>query len=753
MFSTEFAYLLEAAYKEASSRKHQYFCLEHILFALIHNDNVREIIKQAGGDVDTLKADLEKYFDESIETVALGDDQRQFEIEEIAPIQTTAVQNVLERAIIQMKAAGKNLVTEKEVLIQILDEPDSHAAYYLKKQGLTKIELIHYITHGISKLPLFDNSDKQLIVREKEQQQQKSAGKYLRLYTENLTEEAKKGTLDPVIGRDLELQRVIQILSRRQKNNPILIGDAGVGKTAMAAGLAQKIVRGEVPDILKESELFVLEVGTLIAGTKFRGELEERLQLILKDLSELPNPILFIDEIHTLVGAGSTGAGSLDAANLLKPALAKGLLRCIGSTTHDEFKKSFEKDRALNRRFSKVTLNEPTVAETVEILKGLKKHFEDYHNVTFSDLALEAAAKLSAKHINDRFLPDKAIDVLDEAAASNNLLVAKKRKAIIGEKEIANVVAMIAGVPVDAPDDQDSDHLANIEIRLKERVFGQDAAVDAVCKAIKRSRASLQDDRKPIGSFLFAGPTGVGKTELAKELASVLKVPFQRFDMSEYMEKHAVARLVGAPPGYVGYDEGGILTDLVRKQPYAVILLDEIEKAHYDVFNILLQIMDDATLTDAQGRKADFRNCILIMTSNVGSESSNALGFGNSQFNSKREQAVKQMFRPEFRNRLDETIYFQALPTEVVLNIVDKFIADLAGKLLEKKIKLQLSLKAREYLASKGFDTQLGARPMRRLIQKEIKDALADEILFGRLKKGGDVQIDLVDEKLIFQFA
>ncbi len=752
MFSTEFAYLLEAAYKEASSRKHQYFCLEHILFALIHNDNVRDIIIQAGGDVDSLKADLEKYFDENIETVIIGNDLKELEVEEIAPIQTTAVQNVLERAIIQMRAAGKTLVTEKEVLVQILDEPDSHAAYYLKKQGLTKIALIHYITHGISKLPLFDNSDKQLIVREKNKKQEKSAGKYLQLYTENLTDAAKKGELDPVIGRDSEIQRMIQILSRRQKNNPVLIGDPGVGKTAMAAGLAQKIIRGEVPDVLKKSELFVLEVGTLIAGTKFRGELEERLQMILKDLSELPNPILFIDEIHTLVGAGSTGAGSLDAANLLKPALAKGILRCIGSTTHDEFKKSFEKDRALNRRFSKINLKEPSVPETVEILKGLKKHFEEYHNVRFSEVAIEAAAKLSAKHINDRFLPDKAIDVLDEAAANNNLLPLKKRRAIIGEKEIASVVSMIAGVPVDVPDDQDSDHLANIEICLKERVFGQNDAVDAVCKAIKRSRASLQDDRKPIGSFLFAGPTGVGKTELAKELANVLKVPFQRFDMSEYMEKHAVARLVGAPPGYVGYDEGGILTDLVRKQPYAVILLDEIEKAHYDVFNILLQIMDDATLTDAQGRKADFRNCILIMTSNVGSESSNALGFGNSQFNSKREQAVKQMFRPEFRNRLDETIYFQALPTEVVLHIVDKFVADLAIKLIEKKIKLHLSAQARKYLAGKGFDLQLGARPMRRLIQKEIKDALADEILFGKLKKGGEVKIDCEEDQLIFQF-
>ena len=753
MFSTEFAYTLEAAYREAANRKHAYFCIEHILFALLFDEAVCEVIENSGGDAETLKADLEEFFDTLVEKVKDDPGEKELSVEEITPIQTPAVQSVLQRAIIQMQVAGKDSVSGGEVLIQIFDEAESHGAYFLKKQGIEKVDIMNFVSQVSTKLPLIDNEDKQLVKSKSKNKNTKTKdSSLLEKFTENLTEQAKAEKLDPVIERDKEISRLIKILCRRQKNNPILIGEPGVGKTALASALAQKIISDEVPEILKNAEVYSLQVGSLIAGTKFRGEFENRLNGIVKELIRKENAILFIDEIHTIVGAGSTGSGSLDAANILKPALAEGKLRCVGSTTYEEYKKSIGKDRALTRRFSKLEIDEPTIEQTFNILKKLKSYYEDHHNVAYTDSALNAAAKLSSKYINDRFLPDKAIDVIDEAGAANSLLAKSKRKTKITEKEIREVVESISKVPVKDVNKDELVGLKNLEITLKSRVFSQDEALEAITKAIKRSRANLKEDTKPVGSFLFAGPTGVGKTELAKVLAETLAVPFHRFDMSEYMEKHTVSRLVGSPPGYVGYEEGGILTDLVRKKPYAVLLLDEIEKAHPDIFNILLQVMDTATLTDSHGKKADFRNVILIMTSNAGSEGSNSMGFGNAKSHSKRDDAIKKLFRPEFRNRLDEIIYFNPLGQDTIKQIVDKFILELDLQLLPKKVKLKLTEEARVYLAENGFNEELGARPMSRLIQKEIKDRLADEILFGKLKKGGNVLIDCKDSQIKFLF-
>lgn len=746
MFSTDLAYTLEAAYREATVRQHAYFTVEHILFALLHDQEIKEALANLGADTEEIRVNLQNFFDNFIEK-KIADKNNQHEA--TVPVQTAAVQNILQRAIIQMRAAGKDLVTAKEVLVQIFDEPDCHAAYFLKKQGLSKLDLISYITHGVSKLPTIPDKNRDLLKKEPAQKESAKRSKVLEHFTENLTAQAKAGELDPVIGRENELDRVIKILSRRQKNNPLLIGEPGVGKTALGFALAQAIVDGKVPASLKKAEVYSLEVGSLIAGTKFRGEFEERLQKIVEELASREKAILFIDEIHTIVGAGATGTGSLDAANLLKPALAGSKLRCIGSTTFEEYKKNFSKDRALTRRFSTVNINEPTIEETVKILTGLKAKFEKHHEVQYGSAALRAAAELSAKYINEKFLPDKAIDVIDEAGAANSILPAAKRKAKITEKEIEAVVSAIARVPVKAVTKSDSDNLKNLDARLMHKIFGQDDAVKAVARAIKRSRASLKDDRKPIGSFLFAGPTGVGKTELARALSEILGVPFHRLDMSEYMEKHAVSRLVGAPPGYVGYEEGGILTDLISKEPYSVLLLDEIEKAHDDIYNILLQIMDDASLTDSHGKKADFRNSIVILTTNAGSGLSNSIGFGNSQGSSKQDEAIKKSFRPEFRNRLDEIVYFNPLPAEIIEKIVDKFIIELEALLSARKVKISITPAARKYLADKGFDAQLGARPMRRIIQKEIKDRLADEILFGKLKNGGSVSIDYTDQVVI----
>ncbi|MCL4136843.1 UNVERIFIED_CONTAM: hypothetical protein GTU68_013076 [Idotea baltica] len=630
-----------------------------------------------------------------------------------------------------------------------MDEEDSHAVFFLKKEGISKIDIINCIAHG--KTVNFDELDESNLKNDgkKENSESKSI---LDNFTLNLTKLAKKNKLDPVIGREEEVLRILKVLSRRQKNNPLLLGDPGVGKTAMAGLLAQKIIDQQVPESLLDAEIYSLDTGGLIAGTKYRGEFEERLKGVIKELTNNKNTILFIDEIHTIVGAGATGTGSMDIANLLKPALASGKIKCIGSTTYEDYKKTIEKDRALSRRFSLIEIEEPEIEDTIKILQGLKSYYEEHHNVKYLDSALESAAKLSKKYINDRFLPDKAIDVLDEAGASNNLLKEKDRKKEISDLEIEKVVSDFAKVPIKAVSSSDNKLLESLETDLKTLVFGQDQAVTAISKSIKRSRANLKGEDKPIGTFLFAGPTGVGKTELAKSLAETMGISFHRFDMSEYMEKHSVSRLIGAPPGYVGYDEGGVLTDLVRKKPHAVLLFDEIEKAHQDIYNILLQVMDDALLTDNQGKKADFRNIIIIMTTNAGSEKTASIGFANTDTSSKSNTAIKKLFKPEFRNRLDEIIHFNSLPKEVILMIVDKFIDELEEQLSDKNIKIEITIKAKEYLAIEGFDDQLGARPMYRLIQKEIKDNLADEILFGKLKDGGKVKIDLYKDKLKFTF-
>jgi ATP-dependent Clp protease ATP-binding subunit ClpA len=760
MFSAELGYTLEAAFREAASRRHAFFCLEHILYAFLFDEEIAAILKKCGGDIVTIKKDLEDFFDHHVEksTPSSG---VQAMADEAEPIQTPAVKRVLQRAILHMHSAAKGSITSKEVLVAMFSEEDSHAIFALKKYDISRLDVLNCITHGVSKVGAdledetateFGDEDELGSEGEEFDEPREPKRGALKRFTEDLTELAAQHELDPIIGREGEIDRALKILGRRQKNNPLFLGDPGVGKSAMAHAIAQKIAGGDVPESLKGARLFSLSLGSLIAGTKFRGEFEERLRLIVKELAAIPKAILFIDEIHTIVGAGATGTGSMDAANLLKPALASGKLRCIGSTTHEDYKKTFEKDRALSRRFSNIDLREPTIAETVEILRGLKEAFEKHHGVRYSEAALKAAAELSAKHINDRFLPDKAIDVIDEAGAANALKPLAKRKKVLVEKDIESVVSAVAKVPVKSVSSSDEALLQNLESNLKGRVFGQEKAVEAVTRAMKRSRAQLKADNKPVGCFLFAGPTGVGKTELAKALAGELGVQFHRFDMSEYMEKHAVARLIGAPPGYVGYEEGGILTDLIRKQPYAVLLFDEIEKAHEDIYNILLQVMDDATLTDSHGKKADFRNVVLIMTTNAGSEKAAALGFGQAVSSGNQDAAIKRLFKPEFRNRLDEVIHFNPLSRGIIEEIVLKLIGELELQLKTREVKLHLADAARGWLAENGFDPLLGARPMARLIQREIKDHLADEILFGKLKKGGRVSIDLQQGNLHFSF-
>ncbi len=759
MFSAELGYTLEAAFREASSRRHAFFCLEHILYAFLFDEEIAAILKKCGGDIPTIKKDLEDFFEHHVEK-SNPSSGVQTMADEAEPIQTPAVKRVLQRAILHMHSAAKGSITSKEVLVAMFSEEDSHAIFALKKHDISRLDVLNYITHGVSKVGTDLNDDIEESFGEQDEdfdeidgeERQDRKGGALKRFAEDLTELAERNELDPIIGRESEIDRALKILGRRQKNNPLFLGDPGVGKSAMAHAIALKISSGEVPETLKGARVFSLSIGSLIAGTKFRGEFEERLRLIVKELTAIPKAILFIDEIHTIVGAGATGTGSMDAANLLKPALASGKLRCIGSTTHEDYKKTFEKDRALSRRFSNIDLREPTIGETVEILRGLKEAFEKHHGVRYSEAALKAAAELSAKYINDRFLPDKAIDVIDEAGAANALKPAAKRKKVLIEKDIEIVVSAVAKVPVKSVSASDEELLKNLEPNLKARVFGQEKAVEAITRAMKRSRAQLKADNKPVGCFLFAGPTGVGKTELAKALAAELGVQFHRFDMSEYMEKHAVARLIGAPPGYVGYEEGGILTDLIRKQPYAVLLFDEIEKAHEDIYNILLQVMDDATLTDSHGKKADFRNVVLIMTTNAGSEKAAALGFGQSVSSGNQDAAIKRLFKPEFRNRLDEIIHFNPLSKNIIEEIVMKLIRELELQLKAREVKLTLTDAARGWLAENGFDPLLGARPMARLIQREIKDHLADEILFGRLKKGGEVSIELRAGNLQFDF-
>jgi len=745
MISKELESTLNTALKEAKRRRHEYVCLEHLLYALLQDKDASAAILNCGGDLDRLRKSLEEFFSGQLETLPGGLIQE--------PQQTLGFHRVLQRAVIHAQSAEKKEINGSNLLIALFREPDSYAVYLLEEQSITRFDVVNYVSHGISKIATGED----LSPSEEEQGEEERPSqrvKPLEAYAVNLVEKARQGNIDPLIGREDEIERTIHVLCRRRKNNPIYVGDPGVGKTAIAEGLALKISRGEVPDALKDAVIYALDMGALLAGTKFRGDFEARLKGVLAGLKKKPNSILFIDEIHTIVGAGATSGGSMDASNLLKPALNSGELKCIGSTTYHDFKSYFERDRALARRFQKIEIPEPSQDEAYKILEGLKPHYEKHHGVHYSTAAIRAAVQLSAKHINDRRLPDKAIDVIDEIGAAVKLQPVDKRKKTIGPKDIEKIVAKIAKIPPRSVSTSDKEQLQNLDRDLKLVVFGQDAAIETLASTIKLSRSGLGHPERPIGCFLFSGPTGVGKTEVAKQLAQVMGIEFLRFDMSEYMEKHTVSRLIGAPPGYVGFDQGGLLTDSINRNPYAVLLLDEIEKAHPDLFNILLQVMDHATLTDNNGKKADFRNIILIMTTNAGARemSASPLGFAAQSNVGKGKEAIEKMFSPEFRNRLDAMVTFNALSPEIIERVVEKFIMELDHQLNEKKVFLQLTAKARRWFAERGYDPTFGARPMARLIQNEIKRVLADEILFGKLQNGGKVEVDESEGKLTFSY-
>ena len=734
MIAQELEVSLHMAFVEARQKRHEFITVEHLLLALIDNPSAAEALRSCGAKTDTLRKDLTNFIDEHTPTVSGEDD--------IDTQPTLGFQRVIQRAILHVQSSGKKEVNGANVLVAIYGEKDSHAVYFLQKQGVTRLDVVNYISHGISKVP---QQAKAAPESEVETDGEKGEAGPLEQYTINRNALALQGKIDPLIGRDKELERVIQTLCRRRKNNPLLVGEAGVGKTAIAEGLARKVVEGDVPEILAKANVYSLDMGSLLAGTKYRGDFEQRLKGVLKALQDNPHAILFIDEIHTLIGAGSASGGTLDASNLLKPALSSGQLKCIGATTYTEFRGIFEKDSALSRRFQKIDVNEPSVAETVEILKGLKARFEAHHGIKYSATAITSAAELAARYITDRHLPDKAIDVIDEAGAAQRILPKSKQKKVINKTDIEEIVAKIARIPSQHVTLDDRGALKNLDRDLKAVVFGQDKAIDALAKAIKMARSGLGNPGKPIGSFLFSGPTGVGKTEVAKQLAYCLGVELLRFDMSEYMERHAVSRLIGAPPGYVGFEQGGLLTEAVTKKPYCVLLLDEIEKAHPDIFNILLQVMDHGTLTDNNGRKSDFRNVVIIMTTNAGAadlQKSN-MGFTNSRQTGDEMVEIKRLFTPEFRNRLDSTISFAPLDHEVILRVVDKFLMQLEEQLHEKKVEAHFTDAVKELLAEKGFDPLMGARPMARLIQDTIRSALADELLFGKLASGGRVTVDL----------
>ena len=750
MIAQELEVSLHMAFVEARQKRHEFITVEHLLLALLDNPSAAQVLKACAANIDELRRELTGFIEEHTPRIEGTD--------EIDTQPTLGFQRVIQRAILHVQSSGKKEVTGANVLVAIFGEKDSHAVYYLQKQNISRLDVVNFISHGIAKAPPQGNPPQGRSEPEQgeQEQEEKSSGGALESYTQNLNQQALVGKIDPLIGREKEVERVIQTLCRRRKNNPLLVGEAGVGKTAIAEGLARRIVEGRVPEILENAQVFALDMGALLAGTKYRGDFEQRLKAVLKQLIENPNAILFIDEIHTLIGAGAASGGTLDASNLLKPALSSGQLKCIGATTYNEFRQSFEKDHALSRRFQKIDVVEPSVAETVEILKGLKSRFEEHHGIKYSSSALSSAAELSAKYINDRHLPDKAIDVIDEAGAAQRILPKSKQKKTIGKNEIEEIVAKIARIPPRTVSNDDKAALKTLERDLKNVVFGQNAAIEALAKAIKMSRSGLGNPQKPIGSFLFSGPTGVGKTEVARQLAYTLGIELVRFDMSEYMERHAVSRLIGAPPGYVGFDQGGLLTEQITKKPHSVLLLDEIEKAHPDIYNILLQVMDHGTLTDNNGRQADFRNVIIIMTTNAGAEAMQKSVIG---FSAKREPGdemgdIKRLFTPEFRNRLDAMISFKALDNEVILRVVDKFLMQLEAQLHEKKVEAHFSDELKAWLAEKGFDPLMGARPMARLIQDTIRSALADELLFGRLVNGGKVTIDLDEDdkvKLVFE--
>ncbi len=744
MIAQELEVSLHMAFVEARQKRHEFITVEHLLLALLDNPSAAEVLRACAANIEELRGELTAFIDQH--TPAVGG------TEEIDTQPTLGFQRVIQRAILHVQSSGKKEVTGANVLVAIFGEKDSHAVFFLQKQNVSRLDVVNFISHGITKGPQPGSKGDEATEQEPESQAQSGA---LESFTQNLNQSALVGKIDPLVGREKELERVIQTLCRRRKNNPLLVGEAGVGKTAIAEGLAQRIVDGRVPEILAHATVYALDMGALLAGTKYRGDFEQRLKGVLKQLADNPDAILFIDEIHTLIGAGAASGGTLDASNLLKPALSSGALKCIGATTYNEFRGVFEKDHALSRRFQKIDVNEPTVGETVSILRGLKSRFEEHHGVKYSAAAITNAAELSAKYITDRHLPDKAIDVIDEAGAAQRILPKSKQKKVIGKQEIEEIVAKIARIPPQHVSADDRSALRNLERDLKSVVFGQDQAIEALAKAIKMSRSGLGNPQKPIGCFLFSGPTGVGKTEVARQLAYCMGIELIRFDMSEYMERHAVSRLIGAPPGYVGFDQGGQLTEAVTKKPHAVLLMDEIEKAHPDVYNILLQVMDHGTLTDNNGRKADFRNVVIVMTTNAGAEAlqKTSIGFTSNKEAGDEMAEIKRMFTPEFRNRLDGMISFKALDTEIILRVVDKFLMQLEGQLHEKKVEAIFTDALRAWLAEKGFDPLMGARPMARLIQDFIRAALADELLFGRLQHGGHITIDLdADEKIKLVF-
>jgi len=755
MLSRELEMALIKAIKEAKVKKHEYVTVEHMLWGLLHDDLATHIIDRCGGNHDTIRERLERFFAGGMPVLKDAEGE---------PAQTVAFNRVLQRAVNHVQSCGKKQVDTGDVLVSIFAEPDSHAVYFLGSEGVGRMEVVEYISHnlpeGLQKEPLRTPP-----LSPSGKQKKKAKENPLDKFTVNFAKRAAQGSIDPLIGRDHELERMMQVLCRRRKNNPLLVGEPGVGKTAMAEGLAlrihdDKVARSTeqpdpeklVPDLLQDTEIFMLDMGTLVAGTKYRGDFEKRLKAVVKAIEKKDNAILFIDEMHTIVGAGATSGGSMDASNLLKPALQAGSIRCIGSTTYEEYKNHIEKDRALSRRFQKIDIEEPSVPDTCAILQGLQSRYEEHHQVRYSKSAIESTAELADRYINDRFLPDKAIDVMDEAGASFRL--AGKMGRTVGIRDIEHVVSKMARVPVTSKTNSETKGLRKLGSRLKKVIFGQDEALEAVVKAVKRSRAGLGNPLSPTGSFLFAGPTGVGKTEVARQLADALSINFERFDMSEYMEKHAVARLIGAPPGYIGFDQGGLLTDAIRRHPYTVLLLDEIEKAHPDVFSILLQVMDHSTLTDNAGRKADFRNVILIMTTNAGARemSERSIGFlGDSS--GKEQKALKNLFAPEFRNRLDGVITFHALQMDAVEKVVNKMVFELQTQLADKDVQITLTPGARKWLAAKGYDPAYGARPMRRLIMKEIGDVLTEEILFGKLNKGGSVRIGHTKKGMTFKYS
>jgi ATP-dependent Clp protease ATP-binding subunit ClpA len=751
-FARELETTLHNALAAAATRKHEYATLEHLLIALIDDEHASKVMAACGVDAGELRDTVAHYLDTELESLKVGGNSD--------PSPTSGFQRVVQRAILHVQSSGRDEVTGANVLVALFSERESYAVYFLQQQDMSRLDAVSYISHGVGKGVEAPEASPPKGAEEPDDKKSEQTGKgkpesALKQFCVNLNEKAKKGKVDPLIGRSAEVDRTIQILCRRSKNNPLYVGDPGVGKTAIAEGLARKIVEGDVPDVLLPAVIYSLDMGSLLAGTRYRGDFEERLKQVMAELEKLPDAVLFIDEIHTVIGAGATSGGAMDASNLLKPALSNGTIRCIGSTTYKEFRNHFEKDRALLRRFQKIDVNEPSVEDTIKILAGLRSAFESHHKVKYTPEAIKSAVELSARYINDRKLPDKAIDVIDEVGAMQMLVVPAKRKKIITAKEIEAVIATMARIPPKSVSTDDKTALATLETDLKRVVFGQDQAIEKLSSAIKLSRAGLRDPEKPIGSYLFTGPTGVGKTEVARQLASIMGIPLQRFDMSEYMERHSISRLIGAPPGYVGFDQGGLLTDAIDQQPHSVLLLDEIEKAHPDLFNILLQVMDNGRLTDHHGKTVDFRNTILIMTTNAGASdmARETVGFGNLTREGEDGEAVKKMFTPEFRNRLDAVVPFGYLPPETVSRVVEKFILELELQLADRDVHIKLDDESKAWLSEKGYDKLMGARPMGRLIQEKIKQPLAEELLFGKLVHGGEVSVHMKEGVVGFEIV